>query len=554
MPYFTQMTLTEVGAVPEAAVSGGLSCERALAVAAWAIAENGSLAAGISGRESRLLSELGSVDVSGIDGLVELIRGGGDPLGEAFARIRPVDQRRLLGATYTPPEIVSAMVDWVAGRGELSRVVDPGTGSGRFLLAAGRACPQASLVGVEIDPLAALVARANLTAVGFDTRSKVVVGDYRTAALDGCGGTTAFLGNPPYVRHHQIDPVAKRWLADSAARLGLRASGLAGLHAHFLVATALYARCGDIGSFVTSAEWLDVNYGQLLRELVASRLGGVSVHVVDPAASPFSDAATTAAVICFEVGTTSKVIRVKRVPDTDALGALDGGRRLDRQRLLGAARWTPLLNGTPKPPAGYVELGELCRVHRGAVTGANKTWITDAFDPALPSSVLAPAVTRARELFDAPDATLHTTLDLLAVIDLPADLDVFDSVDRALVDRFLREARRQGIPSGYVARHRSPWWSVRLREPAPILATYMARRPPAFVRNKAAARHINVAHGLYPREPLTDATLDALAAALCAAAPTAVGRTYAGGLVKFEPSEMARIHIPPPEMLKAMAA
>ena len=28
----------------------------------------------------------------------------------------------------------------------------------------------------------------------------------------------------------------------------------------------------------------------------------------------------------------------------------------------------------------WVELGELCRVHRGAVTGANSTWITDAND------------------------------------------------------------------------------------------------------------------------------------------------------------------------------
>ena len=554
MQYFTQMTLTGVEAVPEAAISGGLSCERGLAIAAWAIAKNGALA-GISERESILLNEIGPVDAdTGIDGLIKLIREGSDPLGEAFTRIRPANRRRLLGATYTPSEIVSSMAAWIASQGEPSRIVDPGTGSARFLLAAGRACPQASLVGAEIDPLAALVARANLTAAGFDARSQIVVGDYRTAALDDCDGTTAFLGNPPYVRHHQIEPAGKKWLADSAARLGLRASGLAGLHAHFLVATALHARSGDIGSFVTSAEWLDVNYGRLMRELFAARLGGLSIHLIDPTASPFSDAATTAVVTCFEVGTTSKAIRMKRIPDTGALGALDDGREIDRQQLFSAPRWTPLLNRTPKPPVGYVELGEFCRVHRGAVTGANKTWITEASDPAFPSSVLVPAVTRARELFDAPDGKLNTVLNLLAVIALPADLDTFDSADRILIDRFLRAARRQGIPSGYVASHRRPWWSVRLREPAPILATYMARRPPVFVRNKAAVGHINVAHGIYPREPLTEPTLDALATALCAAGPTAVGRTYAGGLVKFEPSEMERIHIPAPEMLEVIAA
>ena len=204
MQYFTQMTLTGVEAVPEAAVSGGLSCEHGLAVAAWAIAKNGALA-GITGRESSLLNETGPVDAgSGIYGLIDLIREGSDPLGEAFTRIRPARQRRSLGATYTPSEIVSSMVAWIASQGEPSRIVDPGTGSARFLLAAGRACPQASLVGAEIDPLAALVARANLTAAGFDTRSQIVVGDYRTAAFDDCDGNTAFLGNPPYVRHHLL--------------------------------------------------------------------------------------------------------------------------------------------------------------------------------------------------------------------------------------------------------------------------------------------------------------------------------------------------------------
>ena len=95
-----------------------------------------------------------------------------------------------------------------------------------------------------------------------------------------------------------------------------------------------------------------------------------------------------------------------------------------------------------------------------------------------------------------------------------------------------------------MASHRPAWWSVGLRAPAPILATYMARRPPAFVRNLAEARHINVAHGLYPRQPLSSAVLDAIADYLRVSISTASGRTYAGGLTKFEPREMERLLIP----------
>ena len=76
------------------------------------------------------------------------------------------------------------------------------------------------------------------------------------------------------------------------------------------------------------------------------------------------------------------------------------------------------------------------------------------------------------------------------------------------------------------------------------MCTYMARRAPAFVRNLCDARHINIAHGLYPREPLNDRQLNALASWLRVNVGVESGRTYAGGLTKFEPKEIERIAIP----------
>ena len=77
----------------------------------------------------------------------------------------------------------------------------------------------------------------------------------------------------------------------------------------------------------------------------------------------------------------------------------------------------------------------------------------------------------------------------------------------------------------------------------------MARRPPAFVINKADARHINIAHGLYPREQLTETVKKALVAYLQVNISQRSGRTYAGGLTKFEPREMERLIVPSPAML-----
>jgi len=474
---------------------------------------------------------------------------GGDPLGDAYCRLRSPVQRRPLGQTYTPAPIIAAMISWAAAQGAPARIVDPGSGSGRYLLAAAKRFPEATVVAAEVDPIAALMVRANIAVHGLGDRAQVQLGDYRSLSLPDVEGSTLFIGNPPYVRHHQIDAEWKRWLLDTAKSRGLKASALAGLHVHFFLATAQLGRPGDFGAFITGSEWMDVNYGSLVRQLLLNGLGGESIHVIDPTAAPFADAQTTGAITCFNLGTGPTSIRLRRVEKVSDLGDLSKGRKVSRARLAESSRWSVLTRVTPKLPSGFVELGEICRVHRGAVTGANAVWVhrQDGID--LPESVLFPSVTKAHELFSA-GARLASPKDLKVVIDLPVDLDkVDDSADRRQIDRFLRIAKRQKVNEGYIAATRRAWWSVGLREAAPLLATYMARRPPTFVRNDANARHINIAHGLYPRELLSTTVLDNLGNYLRGAVSLSEGRTYAGGLTKFEPKEMERIVVPSVDML-----
>lgn len=473
--------------------------------------------------------------------VITAIRGGQDPLGDAFCAVRAPARRRADGAVYTPGLLVTPMVDWVLDQSP-GRVVDAGCGSGRFIGEVIRRDAGLEGITVDTDPLATLMTRALLAVLGA-RGVRVINGDYTRLRLPGFAGRTAFVGNPPYVRHHQIDPDAKAWARQAAARLGHRISGLAGLHAYFFLATALLGRRGDVGCFVTSAEWLEVNYGAIMRALVLDGLGGKSLHVLQPQALPFEGTQTTAVITAFEIGSRDAAVQLH---DVRSLGQLTGlasaGRPVTRERLAGTSRWTALLRATAKPPPGFVELGELCRVHRGTVTGANAIWVA-RHHPDLPPSVLFPSVTRARELF-AAGPVLDRLDHLRLVVDIPADLDRFGPAERHQISRFLAAAERAGAGAGYTASHRRAWWAVGLRDPAPILATYMARRPPAFVLNAARARHINIAHGLYPRQPLAEDILSRLAQALRDTTTLSGGRTYAGGLVKFEPKEMERLMVP----------
>lgn len=239
----------------------------------------------------------------GLSGLRDRIRAGEDPLGEAFCLIRTPRQRRRAGQTFTPAPVVDSMVRWAARTLAPARVVDPGAGSARFLAAAGRRWPDAELVGLETDPLAALIARATLAAAGMAERAVIHVADYRSARLPAAPGATLFLGNPPY------------------------------------------AAPGDAGALVTAAEWLDVNYGSLIRALLLGPLGGESVHLLDPVVAVFPDAAATSVITCFRPGTRPLPSGCARWRRSPASVSLPGEPR---------CRWPccgPPPGGAPWPPA-----------------------------------------------------------------------------------------------------------------------------------------------------------------------------------------------------------
>ena len=521
----------------------GIASESDLALVAAAVAGRGPWAAERLAAACVGPSRAAPARAPDPDAVIEAVRGGGDPLGDAFIRLRPSPARRAAGAVYTPAALIAPMMSWLGSQPAPARIVDAGNGSGRLLLAAGRRFAGSALVGVESDPLAALVCMANLTAAGLDERAEVLVEDYRTAVLPAVGGLTAFVGNPPYVRHHSISAEWKAWLRRSARALGLRADTRAGMHAHFIAATALHASRGDVGCLILPAEWRGVHYGGFVQRLLLDALGAVSAHSIDPRCEVFEDVRTTAMLVCFEVGERRRDLLVGEARSVAGLGSLDWGHRVPRDA-------SPLLHGgrstgrNGQRPANSVELGEICRVRRGALTGSNAVWVTDPRDGRIPQAWLLPCVTRARELFDAEDGGLSDAGRLRRIVALPRDLDGIEAGERARIEDFLRDAAAAGAADGFVARHRGAWWSVEVPGAAPILATYMARRPPAFVRNLVEARHLNIAHGLYPRHPLSPEALDLLAGALRDAVTLGRGRAYAGGLTKFEPSDLARVPVP----------
>lgn len=149
-----------------------------------------------------------------------------------------------------------------------------------------------------------------------------------------------------------------------------------------------------------------------------------------------------------------------------------------------------------------------------------------------------PVIARAEEVF-ASDGVVQDAFDRMVALTVPRDLDVRSHPKLAA---YISAGEAAGVHRGYITSRRRPWYALTFRKP-PIVATYMARQAPKFARNPHGLGTLNVVHGLYPRHPIEDIVLDAVVSELNGTRGHFVGRgrTYHGGLEKFEPSEMANL-------------
>ena len=474
---------------------------------------------------------------------------GGDPLGELLFSLWPARERRAIGAYYTPKQLVEKMVDW-AFRQSPGRYVDAGCGSGRFAAAILRKDKAKPIVAIDIDPFATVITRAAASTLGA-VNLRVENGDFTQYKLAEVSGLTAFIGNPPYVRHQDLARIEKFKMKDEALSEGHRISGQAGLHAHFIVSVSKSARPGDLGCMVTSAEWLDVRYGSIIRELMLNGLGGSTFFQIDADSVPFADAMSTALVFTFRVGSTDPYLSFSRVREISNLDFERQGRLVDKSALAQEIRWSRRLND-PNHAFGEgkeIELGRIFHVKRGLATGANGffTMTRDRVAELGLEDWCKPVVSRAREIQNCDGCLRQDSLTKCLLI-IP---ERSDSIDCTALRSYIRSgempsAKGRAPSNSTLCRSRKIWWQLNIPVPPPILMTYMTRGIPHFALNPDGLIPLNIAHCLYPKEKLDESQLKELVSLLNenAQAATFFSRTYFGGLRKFEPSDAERIALP----------
>lgn len=445
------------------------------------------------------------------------------------------------------------------------RFLDPAFGTGAFYSAlldtfpASRIC---SSLGFEVDHHYGKPAEAIWRETGLRLRLE----DFTNAEPDPSGlGFNLIICNPPYVRHHHLSGTQKKALQTAVAEtVGLGLSGLAGLYCHFLLLSDRWLSPGGIAGWLVPSEFMDVNYGNVVKQYLLERVSLLRVHRFDPTEVQFDDALVSSAVVWFRKEAPSTAHSVE-FSFGGSLSAPAFVSDIPANLLRRSAKWTgfPRLGGaTNERRQEQSRLSALFDIKRGIATGNNKFFILNeerVAELGLSQRFLRPILPSprylTRDVIEGDEKGIPLLSPRLFLIDCHLPLEELQGVDPALA-RYLAEGEAE-VGAAYLCKSRRIWYSQEIRAPAPFLCTYMGRGGNTrnafrFIHNKSQAIAANVYLMMYPRgsfrkviessPAVMGRVLDFLNG-LPSSSVTSEGRVYGGGLHKLEPRELANVGV-----------
>jgi len=223
-----------------------------------------------------------------------------DVVGLIFQKLISPEERHRFGQHFTGPDAVD-LINSFCIRTATAAILDPACGSGSFLVRAyyrkrsmsarrSHLSMLGDLFGCDIALYPAHLATLNLAAREINDEANYPRIDRRDF-FDYLPGKPFFeipehgkqrrlsvvlppldavVGNPPYVRQEKVDKKRKPHLAAlmDAAFPGTKFSGRADLHCYFWPHAARFLKEGAYFGFLTSGQWLDVEYGFALQRWI----------------------------------------------------------------------------------------------------------------------------------------------------------------------------------------------------------------------------------------------------------------------------------------------
>jgi adenine-specific DNA-methyltransferase len=315
-----------------------------------------------------------------------------------------------------------------------------------------------------------------------------------------------------------------------------------------------------LAAWLIPSEFMDVNYGQEIKDYLLNRVTLIRVHRFDPLDLQFDDAFVSNSVLWFKKSSPPKHHLIQ-FTFGGSIASPNLVESISARNLTPSAKWSKISSRVYNQPS-LNTLSDLFNIKRGIATGANQFFILAPKTIAefeIPSDVLVPILPGPRYLTnneipadETGNPIIHKPLFLLSC---RKPIEEIKSLYPSVWE-YLQKGIKAGIHEHYLCQHRSPWYAQETRKPTKFLCTYMGRqltkssRPFRFIYNESTAIAPNVYLMMYPKSDLAKilSSQPKVARLLWTKLNTIPiadiireSRVYGDGLHKLEPKELANV-------------
>jgi adenine-specific DNA-methyltransferase len=474
-----------------------------------------------------------------------------------------------LASYYTPIEVAQILTDWAVSEAD-ARVLDPSFGGCAFLLSAlealkrlGSPTAARQIYGVDIDPNAKPYLE-ELIAAGAGP-DQLVIRDFFDVDADSFGDRLfgAIVGNPPYIRHHDIPNDAQRRAVARLKEFDIDISRRASYWAYFLLYSMQFLHRGGRLAMILPGAFLHTDYSQQVRHLLREYFAEVTLILLQERI--FDDTEEESVILCASgarqphkvsrvgsVSTVADLVRTFQNPEGSTRSLKDSLARDGLLRGLLASNALEAYDELLAAPS-VIRLGDWIETRIGVVTGRNAYFILSSDErkkKEIPIEFFIPIIRRSsylRGLWLEDSELKPITQNGHKYLLLKTDLN--KTLLPESLQRYLEHGEEIGVPQAHKCQVRYPWYAVPRTFAPPAFMQCMSASWPRLVVNRSAYTCTNNILRLDWREKKrrtedwtrlalgTLSTLSQLSAEL-------VGRSYGGGILKIEPGELKELAVP----------
>lgn len=462
--------------------------------------------------------------------------------------------RKKLGQFFTPIIIADLMTEWVINGTNNVKIVDPALGLGIFFRTIIKNHPDKiklfKFIGYEIDKNIMNLSEklfSEIQDINLQTFNKNYLIDDWEKKFDG------IVCNPPYLKFNNYKS-KDNLLKIFEEKLRIKLSGFTNIYTLFILKSIWQLNEEGRAAYIVPSEFLNADYGKYIKKYIKESGTLRFVIIIDFNLNVFENATTTSSILLFAKDQNNEELEFINIKSLEELNLIKNyilsyPSMVERKKVIKIKE----LDETQKWRIYYQELNrnkykylvpfsQYAKITRGIATGNNNYFMfseSKRIKYEIDIKFLLPCLAKAS--YVNQHFFTNNMFETLKETDNPIYLlNATDLSDKNL-RKYIEIGEKQGIHKYYLTSHKSPWYLLDKRPPAPILVKVFNRTGLKFIRNEANVYNLTAFHCVYLK-PNFISKIDLLMAYLITDVAQEIfednKREYGKGLKKFEPNDL----------------